>query len=385
MKQKILLYLFYCYSTINIVAQQSNLITKIPFELEGEHIFIKINVNDSENLDFIFDTGAGSLTINSQKAKQLNQSNEKQIKRRATLKINNIELNRNVVLQPLLHLEKAIGRDIDGIIGYDLLRKYVVKVDYDNLEIEIYRSKGFSYTGNGKSIELKKGSSGKHSSINSQITLNDGRTIIGEFILDSGAGLALALLNPFSEKHNVIKTFNKSYDIKTSVYYDINQTSTTGRINQLHINDFIFDNVPTKLRVVNVGYFANNKVIAGLIGNAILKRYNITFDYKGKKSYWEPNERFKNDHFKVSCSGISLILDDTKTKAIIKGVDLKYTLADSELKIGDEIIEIDGVKASTTSLTKLEELLLQDGKVIVIKCKRDNTIIEVKLKLKAII
>ena len=37
-------------------------ITSIPFELFGNHIIIKISVDDSEPLDFIFDTGSG-LTV----------------------------------------------------------------------------------------------------------------------------------------------------------------------------------------------------------------------------------------------------------------------------------------------------------------------------------
>jgi predicted aspartyl protease len=380
----IILLISYC-STVGIFAQQSSLITKIPFELEGEHIFIKVNVNNSEKLDFVFDTGASSLTINSRTVTQLNSSNEKQIKRKAKIKINNLVLNNNVIIHSLLHLEKAVGRDIDGIIGYDLLKKYVIKINYDNLEIEIYRAKRFKYTGNGKTIKIKKGGSGKHCSINSQITLSNGQTIEGEFILDSGAGLALTLLNPFSEKHSIIKTFDKYYEIRTYGYYNVKYTSTTGRINQVNISDFEFDNVPIKLGVVNVGYFANNEEITGLIGNMILKRFNITFDYKGKKSYWELNNRFENEQFKVSSSGIRLSLDSTKTKKIIKDIDLKYVPTDLGLEVGDEIIEIDGMLAINTPLWKLKELLMQDGKVVEIKCKRKNSFIEVKLKLKALI
>jgi len=385
LKQKII-FLLICYcSTIAVFAQKSSLITKIPFELEGGHLFIKVNINNSEKLDFIFDTGAGSLVVNLQTIKQINLSNEKKIKRKAIIKINNLELNRNVEIQSLLHLEKAIGRDIDGIIGYDLLKKHVVKVNYDSLEIEIHRSKEFKYTGNGEMIKIKKGSSGRHSSINSQITLNNGKTIKGEFILDNGASLALALLNPFSKKHNIIKTFDKSYEIRTYGYYNIKQISTVGRINQMNIGGFEFDDVPTRLGVINVGYFATNKSIAGLIGNSILKRFNITFDYKREKSYWEINNRFKNKQFNISCSGIRLSLDSTKTKIIIKDIDLKYVPADLGLEIGDQIIEIDGVLASNVSLSKLEKLLMQDGKIIEIKCKRENSFIEVKLKLKALI
>lgn len=44
-------------------------ITTIPFELFGDHIIIQVSVDDSEPLDFIFDTGSGYTVIDDDIAK----------------------------------------------------------------------------------------------------------------------------------------------------------------------------------------------------------------------------------------------------------------------------------------------------------------------------
>ena len=76
-KMKKAYFLFILIATVNGYAQPINPVTKIPFELEGNHIFIQLTINHSEQLDFVFDTGAGATVINSETAEKLNFTSNK--------------------------------------------------------------------------------------------------------------------------------------------------------------------------------------------------------------------------------------------------------------------------------------------------------------------
>ncbi|MEO0470642.1 MAG: PDZ domain-containing protein, partial [Bacteroidota bacterium] len=145
---------------------------------------------------------------------------------------------------------------------------------------------------------------------------------------------------------------------------------------------FAFLQVPASLYNVKSGFFASRNV-AGIIGNQILKRYNITFDYQAGKSYWEPNQKFSEAVFKVSCSGLSLSLDKSKTKILLEEIYEDSPGAASDLKAGDELIEIDGVAASSASVAIFEDLLRQDGKLVKITFRRDGKQQSIQLALKA--
>ena len=126
-------------------------ITTIPFELFGDHIIIQVSVDDSEPLDFIFDTGSGYTVIDDDVAKSLNLSGKEiemnqassawHLIKHNTIAINHflMEKNTKVYSTDLDHLEISLGMDLDGIIGYDLLRHHSVYINFDTKTMNIYK------------------------------------------------------------------------------------------------------------------------------------------------------------------------------------------------------------------------------------------------------
>ncbi len=386
----IFLYITFCF-TATTLAQKSNLITKIPFQLEGNHLFIQVKVNDSNNLNFVFDTGAGATSINSTTAEKLKLTGSKtttskgasgdvelKVIKNNTLTIRNLNLKKiNLYSAPLVHLEKVFGTDIDGILGYDLLKKYVVKINYDTSEIELYASKGYKYVGNGEVVKIDLG---KVPTAKAKIDLGDGNYLDGEFILDNGAGLAMGFCTPYAQKHQLKKSIGKTYSVKSRGYSSNTTIVEVGRLKELKVQKFQFSKIPVRIYNTKSGVLAHEG-IAGIIGNEILKRFNITFNYKRKESYWEPNTKFKDVPYDVSYSGLKLSLDETKTRVLIDNIILGSPSSVSEIKIGDEIVEINGVKAKDSSLTALRKLLRQENTKVTIKCMRNDTLIEVTIHL----
>ena len=303
MKQFVIYLLIGFFSFVNLLAQKPGAVTIIPFELVGDHIFIKVVVNGSRELDFLFDSGAGKTIVDSQTAEELNLLSGRLKKasgasasfktptlKNALITIGNLQLDKTDLLNSsLAHLEDGIGKDFDGIIGYHLLKKLVVKINYDTFEIEIRSAKGFKYTGDGTIVNFKNKTS--HPYMDAHMVFPDGDTLMGEFILDTGAGCGIGLCTPFCKENDLFRKFTDSSSKQTNGFANGNTTIKSGIIKNLIINELNFQEVSTDLYTVDSGFFSSERP-NGLIGNRVLKKFNITFNYREKKTYWEPNKRF---------------------------------------------------------------------------------------------
>ena len=391
MMKRIYFLLFLCL-TFCAHAQKTAPIAKIPFTLEGNHVFIQLQVNDSETLDFIFDTGAGSTVINSATAEALGLvgSNtvvtrgasgtvESSVIEKQSIKVGVLDIPKVKLLSaPLAHFERSIGKDIDGIIGYDFLQGFAVQVNYTTLELIVYQPKGFKYQGNGERIKIGLG---RVPTAVLPIILKDGGYEKADFILDNGAGLTMAFTSPFAKKKQLMHLLENTYPYSSKGFSTNVADVNVGRISKLKIGNKEFADIPVRIYDTEVGVFAMES-IAGIIGNEILKRYNITFDYKRKRSYWEPNQLFDNEPFVIAHSGLELVMSEDKSAVIIENIIPESPAAAAAFKIGDKIVEIDGIKASEASLNELRVALRQNGKTLTIVYLSDDQRKEVKIAVK---
>jgi predicted aspartyl protease len=122
----------------------------VPFTLakpDKPLIILQTMVNDKGPFRFVLDTGAGGTIISPALAKELEIKPAKQDKpgkatgaggdvhvRSATVKslrIGQARLERlDVSIMDLAGISKAIETDIDGIVGYNFLKRYRVTIDY---------------------------------------------------------------------------------------------------------------------------------------------------------------------------------------------------------------------------------------------------------------
>ena len=392
MKQ-ILILIAVCIS-FNHYAQENKLVCEIPFKLIDNHIYIPLKINDSEELEFVFDTGAGATIINSNIQKQINLTSNKVLTSNGatgevnmiliennTIKFDSLELNEiDLLSTSLSHLERASGRNIDGIIGYDFLNKYVVEINYNDSKILIFDPKGFKYQGKGQLIKIDVD---KLPKAKFKFSINNRISFKGEFIIDTGAGGTIGFATHFSKKNDLKHRIEKTYSFSSKGLSGNHSIIDIGRIKEFKISEFGFKNIPVRIYNTNKGALAKKKT-AGIIGNELLKKFNITFDYKSKKSYWTLNHKF-NEPFVVSHSGLKLELDTSGTKVIITYIIPNSVAESSDLNIGDEIIEIDNLKVSSISLDKIRKLLNQNGKTIEIKYLKGNEIKILNLILKPMI
>jgi predicted aspartyl protease len=387
MKKTIGLMIITIFTGITLCSAQSPL-TSVPFELYGDHVFIKIKVNNSRDLDFIFDTGDGLTVLNIETAKELGMLSGSDAKtssaegeisgkllKHQKIEINDQELKEIEIYETSLrHLEMSIGRKIDGIIGYDMLENYVISMNFDNMTFDLYNSSGYTYSGNGRMLPINLTSFIPH--VHANVTLNNGETLSGEFFVDTGAKAVIDFNTPFVKKHGLTDKIGESYIYLVAGLGNKEYERHQGKSKSLTFSGFQFDNVPVGLSHAEHG-IQNNKKIAGIFGSGLLRLFNVTYNYAKKEMYWEKNKKY-NVSFGFNASGLELQLDKELNKVLIHKVFDNSPAADADIKINSELNEVNGRSAADIGLPELRKMLNESGNTV--KIKVDGKLIDLKLK-----
>ncbi|MEP0351406.1 MAG: aspartyl protease family protein [Reichenbachiella sp.] len=367
-------------------------VKSIPFELFGDHIIIQLNVDGSEPLDFIFDSGDGITVIDEDVAESLHLVKHKVILNEGTvtgslIKHNKLEIgdyllekNIKVYSTDLDHLEISLGRDFDGIIGYDLLYHHAVRIDYDNQKFEIYEHGQHPKKGEAISFKLHTAIP----TIEGNVVLNNGEPHPGTFFVMTGAGTTLDFNSPYAEQYDVIHKTGEHYSYFVKSISKEETKHYEGVVKSFTFGNQKFENLPIGISQAKTGTQAHEKV-SGILGNKVLSRYNVIFDLPAKLLYLEKNKNF-DDHFTVNCSGIDIQLSEDKKKVLIHQVFEGSVAEGVGIKVNSELISIDGKKALTdVNFPDIQKMLVQSGKSVKLLISQNGEEKSVNLALKPLL
>ncbi|WP_436517285.1 aspartyl protease family protein [Ekhidna sp. To15] len=359
----------YMLLAVSICYSQAPL-TSTKMEMFGDHIFIQLSVDGSEPLDFIFDTGDGLPVIDLDIAKDLkldlNHSASKTSAQGAikgalidhnTIELNGIQLEKDIQLYAtsLRHLEMSIGRNIDGIIGYDLLHHYVVRLDYNRETFELYEQSSYTHDGFGESFEFKLDNYIPH--IEGEVTLNDGEVLEGDFFINTGAGTTLDFNTRFAKKEDIINRTGEHFSYPVAGLGATETQHYEGRVKNFGFGTFDFEKMPIGISTAKHG-IQNNKKVAGIIGNKVLRRFNITFDYSREKIYFVKNSSFI-DAFKVNASGIYLQMSEDMSKVLVHRIYSSSPAKVAGILKDAEVLKVNGKDVEEYTLPEIRKILEQ--------------------------
>ncbi|RYY92017.1 MAG: signal protein PDZ, partial [Chitinophagaceae bacterium] len=164
-------------------------------------------------------------------------------------------------------LTSIYGERIDGIVGYSLLSRYIVKVNYDSSWLEFW-SKG--------SLRYPRGGFMLHPQINSlpvqAVRVRDQRQIDGRFLYDMGAGLNMMFSTDFIRDSGFLKKGRRMFAKEAEGMggkADMNLTV----IRQIRLGPFRFRNVPVYV-FQDTFNITSYPTLGGLIGSDLLRRFN---------------------------------------------------------------------------------------------------------------
>jgi hypothetical protein len=127
---------------------------EFPFDFSEGLIWVRVDVSGSrEPLDFLLDSGANVSVINLRTAKHLGLKLGPQVSVRGVqktakgywpqnlaAKICGVPLPRDYLVLDLQGLARACHRSLDGLLGADFFREYVVQIDFKSQRIRLLTS-----------------------------------------------------------------------------------------------------------------------------------------------------------------------------------------------------------------------------------------------------
>jgi outer membrane lipoprotein-sorting protein len=337
--------------------------TEIPFVLASNHIHIPVVIDKSRPLNFILDSGAGGPVMDTDVAKELGLQTVGKLEARGAgegtqeanfIRLPNIRLG-DVVIDStsgaaisLKFLDKYEGMPIEGIVGYDLFSRFVVKIDYQNQKLTLYEPSSFKYQGKGQSIPITLENNHPHVK-----AIVDGK-YEGNFVIDCGARSSLTLYTPFVEEHNLVAKSGKTIDVLAGVGVGGKVMGKATRMQSMKIGDFVIPAPLTNLSSAKAGALSSEKT-AGNIGGGILKRFTVIFDYGDSRMILEPNANFAYED-NLDMAGLWLTRENDSTKVDFVVDD--SPAANAGIKEGDVIVKINGQPAKDLQLRDIRRTLM---------------------------
>jgi hypothetical protein len=307
-------------SAADIRFTSGNSALKVPFELYNNHIYLKVGVNGSRPLWFLFDTGSPHI-IDSKQAKTLGLKlkfegqatgvgegavdvySSKGVsfnlpgvslsgQRVGVLPLDGVEACASeTVVDEQGHLRKCgpneqrcQRRVIDGVLGHDFFRRFVVEIDYEARVINLYAPGNYKYQGAGESFPLEI--TDRNIFVRARLTLSGRAPIDGRFMVDTGGIHSLLLTRPFIEANRLLPP---ATELSKFSVCGIGGDSVIlmGTVGALQLGTIKISEPVTGFAQATNGNLADAS-FDGTIGGAILRHFKLVFDYARGRMILEP-------------------------------------------------------------------------------------------------
>jgi hypothetical protein len=281
-----------CYTRISAVypktvsMSHSVSIDSIPFTMKDNRIYVKGKINDSKELMFQFDLGAGGIGmgfINYKSVKKVklnfdkttSLSNSDGVNQTRMSGTNTIKIGKNQWENIEIVETKNMNNYEDCIFGNGLFLDKYVQVDYDKKLLIIHDKMPIM------DKEYKKYPIRVNQSVCPEVEAIieiDGKKYKEWFGFDTGNTGNGMINNGFLTKHNIYDKFSKILALGNRAI---------ARIPQIHFADHTFSDGVIVLERNNK--ITNNSSGGGVLGNKLLKKFNFVLDTQQGYIYLKPN------------------------------------------------------------------------------------------------
>ena len=381
----------------------------LPFEVSQNLIVIPVRINDSPTMKFVLDTGisntiiteltdADTISLNAVREVRITglgngesigayYSTGNEIRLSVTNDFGSgilgEKLDVYILMEDRFDLTGQLGFPVNGLIGMDLLRHFVIEFDYVFKTITFWDRNTFYKNRKIRRFEkIPLEMRNQKPYLDMALHQEDGSNIDAHVLIDTGASLAIWVAEL---AHPGIKLPSKTIPSQLGQGLSGEITGLNGRIPSLYIG-------PYKLKKPVVSYPDSASVMAitmndmrhGSIGNELLRRFHVIMDFQEPALLLKPN-KFFNDPFTYNRSGIA-VEKPYHTVPVFRIFSV-YPGSPGDLagvKPGDEILFLNGFPVISLSLDAINAILHGEaGRSVRMQLQRDDKKIGVKMKLRS--
>lgn len=338
--------------------------TTVPFDLDDPlrgHIVIVARVNGSRPLHVIFDTGgsnvvtpqvAHEIALHGSGAVPVGGAGEQQVSVQlafgTTLAVGDATISgQQFAIFPLPpSLVGITGKyRIDGVVGYEILKNFVVSIDYVHRLLTLTVPTAFAAPAGATALRFRSAT----------IPVVSARIagVEGTFMVDTGN----AFYNTISQEFVIARGLESRLPGTVRAQSSGN---IGGAIRPRLTRPATFELGPYRIErpvfaVTNTATGAlAGTAFSGNIGEPILSRFDIAFDYGAGTIYLKPNENFAEPHL-GTLDGMSLYeprIDEIRVAFVNRG----SPAAAAGIAANDRIVSANGVAAATLGLAGIARL-----------------------------
>lgn len=356
-------------------------VAQVPFLMFDDHIFLTVTVNDAADLNMILDTGmgsAGAILLDPELGEELELEYVTEIELGgggaggaksawvaggASLSLSDLRFED----QQLLVMEEEVfeGHYADGIIGGTLFSDYAVGIDYDLSVLDFYRDLGRDPSGYGHEFDLTF--SYGIPVVDALLDLGGGSPVPVKLLVDTGVNDPLLIFTYSDERLDYGGPVIEGVERLLSEGLTGAVRGPTGRIPMLKVGPFVMNDV--------VASFPDEETMGpalvlgqnGMLGNEVLERFTVVFDYPESRMFLTPNDQHTRP-FEYNTAG--LVLEIQRAGYRVKDV-IKDSPADREgIRGGDLIVEINGRPVGGYTGSKLGQIFTDLGATVELTFER---------------
>jgi hypothetical protein len=392
--RKLFALIFFCHACFASSSQEefvvaSKLLTRFNYtQLTGGIILLQGKFDSyPDTLNFILDTGSGGISLDSVTAAYFGLAgvpSDQTIRGIGGIKkvsfLNNRKLHfpgltidsLNFHINDYDILTAVYGEKIDGIIGYSVFKRYIIKLNYDSAKIEFWTKGVLKYPRGGFLLKPFISTLPVHSA-----RITDARKVNSRFLIDIGAGLNLMLSTDFIRDSAFLLKKRKLYAKEAEGMGGKIDLSVTV-LKELKIGPYRFRNVPVEIfdDTYNVTSYP---YLSGIIGNDILRRFNVIVNYEKREIHLTPNGSFEAP-FDYAYSGLALYM--LQGKIVIGDVSRGSPAEKAGVKEGDVVIAVN--KNFSQNMQIYKAAIQNAGQWLKLIVQRNGTLMEFNFKIGSI-
>lgn len=378
---------------------------EFPFEYTNNFIIITVIFNNTFPLKFIFDTGAENTIITKREitdllsvdyrrpitilGSDLKTELQAHIATGISLELGGelfaAEQSLLVLEEDYFRFEQYAGINVQGILGADFLRRFVVHIDYRRKRIKLEDPRRFKPP-RRRYTKLPAEFFRHKPYLTLPVGLTRQQSPNMKLLMDTGASLTLLVHT------NTDTTFQlPDHVIRTNLGMGLGGflEGYVGRVATVDIGDHQLTNVITNFQDLTEIYegdvtFLNKR--NGIIGNEALERFNFIIDYIREEIYLRPNRNFRQK-FHYDRSGLSVIASGTAFNSYtVMNVVAGSPADEAGIIRGDQIRVVNGIPTGLLSLQGiLRTFQKRVGKRVKLVIKRGDDRFPVEFQLRDII
>ncbi len=363
---------------------------ELPFEYINHFVLVRLRLNHTLPVTFLFDTGAESTVLT---RRELSDFLNVQYSRRLRLQGSDLSdtlvahLARNIRLdageslvsanQDVLVLEEDYfrfdtytGVPVYGILSANTMSDYLVEIDYARLRIRLHRPGHYDparhgYTAVPMTVERNK------PYVQARISVVPDSTVTVKLLLDTGAALPLLL---FYNTHPLLAPPAQTVPSRIAMGIGGYLEGYTGRITRLSVGPFEQQAVITYFQQIDTSFWREHlNDRNGLIGNLVFRHFHVIFDYQGKTLWLKPSRSY-DEPYRFDRSGLYLVaIGDADNGQWVQFVVPGSPGAEAGIVRGDVLLKAGNRKATSENLTAINRLFQQKpGKRVPLLLRRNG-------------